>query len=106
MVFWIKEGEAMPTKSARPTKIRIDQHTKQRLKRVAARRDRSPHSIITEAIRQFLEREEKREAFYQDGLKAWQAYCTSGLHVTAEEAEAWLAQLESGQDEVVPPCHT
>jgi predicted transcriptional regulator/plasmid stabilization system protein ParE len=96
----------MPTESARPTKIRIDHHTKQRLKRIAARRDRSPHSMITEAIRQFLEREEKREAFYQDGLKAWQAYRTSGLHVASEEADAWLAQLESGQDEAVPPCHT
>jgi predicted transcriptional regulator len=50
-------------------------------------------------------REEKREAYRQDGLKAWNAYQTNGLHVTREEADAWLAKLEAGQDVAPPQCH-
>ncbi len=32
---------------------------------------------------QYVDREEKREAFRQDTLKAWEDYRTTGLHATA-----------------------
>ena len=44
----------------------------------------------------------KREAFRQDTLKAWQEYCATGLHVTAEAADQWLAQLAQGIDAEPP----
>jgi hypothetical protein len=43
-----------------------------------------------------------REAFRQTTLKAWEEYRTTGLHATADEADAWLAQLEQGND-IEPP---
>ena len=46
-----------------------------------------------------------REAFRQDTLKAWEEYRTTGLHVTADEADAWLAQLEQGNDIAPSECH-
>lgn len=49
-------------------------------------------------------REEKREQFRQDALTAWADYETTGLYVTAEEAEAWLAKLEAGKDAAPPKC--
>ena len=49
--------------------------------------------------------EEKREAFRQATLKAWEEYRTTGLHVTADEADAWLSQLEQGNDIEPPACH-
>jgi predicted transcriptional regulator len=57
---------------------------------------RTSHSLIREAITQYVEREEKRESFRQDTLKAWDEYRTTGLHVSADEGDAWLAQLEQG----------
>jgi predicted transcriptional regulator len=48
---------------------------------------------------------EKRESFRRDTLKAWEAYCATGLHVAAEEADAWLAKLEQGNDIDPPECH-
>ena len=89
----------------RPTTIKIDQTTKERLKRIADARHRTPHWMILEAIRQFVDREEKREAFRRDGIKAWNEYQSSGLHVTFEEADAWLAELEAGRDVDSPECH-
>jgi len=41
----------------------------------------------------------------QDALAAWAEYRATGLHVTAEEADAWLAKLEAGKDAAPPKCH-
>ncbi len=40
-----------------------------------------------------------------DAIRAWEAYQASGLHVTHAEADAWLAQLEAGNDIEPPVCH-
>jgi predicted transcriptional regulator len=60
---------------------------------------------MREAITQYLEREEKREAFRQETLKAWEAFRSTGLHATADEADAWMSQLEQGHDIEPPECH-
>jgi predicted transcriptional regulator len=52
-----------------------------------------------------VSREEKREQFRQDALTAWNDYQATGLHATAEEADAWLAKLEAGEDAEAPQCH-
>jgi predicted transcriptional regulator len=95
----------MPATAIRPTTIKIDQDTKERMKRLAEARHRTPHWMILEAIRQYVDREEKREAFRQDAINAWNEYRETGLHVTGEEADAWLAKLEAGQDVDPPECH-
>jgi len=95
----------MTSTTVRPVAIKIDEDIKVRVKRLADARRRTPHWVMREAITQYVEREEKREAFRQDTLKAWEAYRTTGLHATAEEADAWLAQLEQGKDVEPPECH-
>jgi predicted transcriptional regulator len=87
------------------TSVKLDSKTKERLQRLAAARRRSPHWVMREAIEQYVEREEKREQFRHDALAAWNHYQTTGLHVTAEEADAWLAKLEAGKDAALPKCH-
>ena len=89
----------------RPVAIKIDENTKARLKRLADARQRTPHWLMREAISQYVDREEKREALRQDTLKAWEDYRSTGLHVTGNEADAWLAELERGNDIVPPECH-
>ncbi len=91
--------------SVRPVAIKIDDDIKARLKRLAEVRQRTSHWLMREAITQYVDREEKRESFRQDALRAWEAYRMTGLHVTAEEADAWLAKLEQGNDVDPPECH-
>ncbi|HEX8615411.1 MAG TPA: hypothetical protein VF800_29355 [Telluria sp.] len=55
--------------------------------------------------KQDVERRGKREDFRQDTLKAWEEYRMTGLHLTADEADAWLANLEDGNDVEPPECH-
>ena len=93
----------MTVAAVRPVAIKIDEDTKLRVKRLAAARQRTPHWLMREAITQYVDREEKREAFRQDALQAWETFRATGQHVPADQADAWLAQLEQG-DELDPPA--
>jgi predicted transcriptional regulator len=46
-----------------------------------------------------------RERLRQDALAAWSHFKTTGLHLTEEEADAWLAKLEAGKSAGAPECH-
>ena len=86
------------------TSLKLDAKIKQRVRRLASARRRSPHWLMREAIEEYVEREEKREQFRQDAFAAWDHYQTTGLHLTTEEADAWLAKLEAGKDALPPKC--
>jgi predicted transcriptional regulator len=93
----------MPNPST--TSLKLDVEIKERVRRLASARRRSPHWVMREAIEEYVEREEKREQFRQDALATWAHYQTTGLHATAEETDAWLAKLETGKDAAPPKCH-
>lgn len=92
---------ATPT---RPVAIKIDDDLRERVKRLAQARHRTAHWLMREAITQYVEREEKREAFRQDTLKAWEEYRATGLHASAEEVEAWLADWGTDEEQPAPAC--
>jgi predicted transcriptional regulator len=87
------------------TTLKIPARTKERIQMLAAIRKRSAHALMLEALDIYIEREERREAWRQEGIRAYNEYLTTGLHVTGEEADAWLAQLELGNDVEMPDCH-
>jgi predicted transcriptional regulator len=89
---------------ASTTSLKLDVEIKARVRRLASARRRSPHWLMREAIEEYVEREEKREQFRQEALAAWAHYQTTGLYVTAEDADAWLAKLEAGKDAAPPKC--
>jgi len=60
---------------------------------------------MREAIEQYVEREERREQMRREALAAWAEYQATGQHVTAAEADAWLAKLESGKPADPPRSH-
>ena len=88
-----------------PVVVKLDADVHSRVKALAEARDRSPHWIMREAIAQYIQREENREDFRQDGIRAWDAYQETGLHVTHTEADVWLAKLAAGDDQEPPECH-
>jgi predicted transcriptional regulator len=84
------------------TSVKLNPELKSRVQQLAETRSRSAHWIMCEAIRDYVEREEKRENYKKEATIAWQAYQQSGRHVTLEEADLWLAKLEAGQDTELP----
>lgn len=90
---------------AKPTSIKLDDDLKGRVQHLADARRRSAHWLMREAIEQYVEREERREAFRRDTLEAWEDYQATGLHVTADEVEQWLATWGTDTEGPAPTCH-
>lgn len=95
----------MTTAAIRPIAIKIDQDTRDRIKHLAEARHRTSHWMMREAISQYVEREEKREAFRQDAINAWNEYQETGLHVTGDEVVAWLDTWGEENEKAAPICH-
>lgn len=91
--------------AAKTMSVKLDDTMRERIKSLAEVRQRTMHWVMREAIEQYVEREEKREAFRQATLAAWQEYQESGLHASGDEVDAWLGQLAEGQDVEPPRCH-
>ncbi len=46
-----------------------------------------------------------RDSLWQAGHAAWQQYQETGLHLTMEEMDSWMAKPEAGEDAELPKCH-
>lgn len=86
------------------TSIKLDEELKGRVRHLAEARRRSAHWIMREAIAQYVDREEKREALRQDTLRAWEEFQQGGLHAPAEEVDRWLASWGSDDELPAPSC--
>jgi predicted transcriptional regulator len=86
------------------TSIKLDDDMKGRVRQLAEARKRTSHWIMREAISQYVEREEKREALRLDTLRAWEEFRETGLHATAEEIDRWLESWGSEDGLPAPEC--
>jgi len=91
--------------AAKTVSVKLDGDTRTRIDSLAEARHRTPHWMMREAIMQYVEREEKRENFRQDTIKAWDEYQQTGLHATAEEVDTWLARWGTANEPPAPACH-
>lgn len=94
----------MPTSTT--TSLKLEPETRRRIQQLAAAQRRTPHWLMREAIEQYLQREEYIQKSRQEALTAWVNYQATGRHLTAEEADSWLARLEAGENVAAPECHT
>jgi len=90
---------------ASPTSLKLDDELKSRVQHLAEVRRRSSHWIMREAIAQYVEREEKREALRQQTLDAWDEFQATGRHVTGDEVEKWLSSWGTDDELPAPECH-
>lgn len=97
----------MPTRAtaAKTVSVKLDSEMRERIKRLADARNRTTHWVMREAIAQYVVQEEKRESFRQATQAAWQEYQDTGLHVTGEEVDAWLASWGTDDELPTPTCH-
>ncbi|QIT56593.1 ribbon-helix-helix protein, CopG family [Aquisalimonas sp. 2447] len=90
---------------ATPTSIKLDEELKDRVQRLANSRERSAHWLMRAAIEEYVDREERREAFKREALEAWETYQATGLHVTSDEMRKWLASWGTEDELPAPKCH-
>jgi predicted transcriptional regulator len=94
----------MPARASR-TSVTLDPEIEARVLRLASVRNQSADQLVRDALEQFMLREDSRQRMQQDARDAWERFQADGLHVTAGEADAWLARLEAGEDAEPPACH-
>jgi predicted transcriptional regulator len=87
------------------TSVKIDDELKRRIQHLAGQRQRSAHWIMREAIEQYVDREEAREAFKCEAQASWQAWQETGRHLTAQETRAWLNTWGTDDEKAAPACH-
>lgn len=85
--------------------MKIDPEMRERMKRLAERRQRTPDWLTRDAVRQYVEREEARDAFLQQARDAWQEHRQTGLQASAEEVLEWLATWGGESETAAPVCH-
>ena len=95
------------------------------LQELAARELRSPETLLREAIDDYIEQAlqpasaqtalqdheypapfESDEEAIAHADAAFEHYKRTGLHVTWEEVDQWLAKLQAGENVPPPECHT
>ena len=91
--------------ATRPVAIKLDQDMLDRLTLLAGAKGQSTRWMLRQAVSQFVAREESREVFRAAALEAWHQYQFTGLHVTHDDADAWLARLQAGEEAAIPPGH-
>lgn len=87
------------------TSIKLDRDLRARIENLAASRKRTPHWMMKEAIRQYVEREEGYETFRREVLMSWENFQASGNHATAEEVEKWIESWGTENELPTPVCH-
>jgi len=85
--------------------IKLDDAMKERIQALASERQRSPHWIMKEAIRQYVETEEAKASFEKEALVSWQHYKETGLHLTVDEVQNWLKTWGTDDETDAPECH-
>jgi len=78
--------------------VKLDQDLQARIDQIAKDRRSAPSLVLREAISQYIEREEKREALRCDMLNAWDEFKNSGMHSSAEQVQSWLASWGAQND--------
>lgn len=91
---------------ATTTSLKLDSPTRERLERLAKRRDRSAHWVMKRALDEYLDREEKHDELQDELIRRWEDYQATGLHLTFEEVDKWLAGLANGDAPPLPEPHT
>ena len=85
--------------------VKLGARLVERVERLAAARDRSPHWIMKHAIEEFVEREETEEAFRQRADRALEHYRRTGLHLTNDEVVHWMDKIIAGENPPLPKPH-
>jgi predicted transcriptional regulator len=82
--------------------VKLDEETRDRLKKLGAARQRSAHWLMREAIRKYLDEEEMIESRNREADAAWEEYQRTGQVVSHEKVMEWLDTWGTDQESPCP----
>ena len=85
--------------------ISLDSILQKKVQHIVDLQHSSFDSVVRQALSEYVEREEKKIAFQQEALSAWQDFQQNGLHLTGDEVETWLKTWGTDKETEIPKCH-
>lgn len=85
--------------------VKLDPNAEARLKALAEMRHQTTDAVLREAVDEYLDREDARQAFKAEAMASLGAFRDNGLHLTLAETEAWLDSWGTDAEAASPPCH-
>jgi predicted transcriptional regulator len=85
--------------------VKLEESDRDRIKSLAAVKNRTPHYLMREAIQKYLEAEELELRFIAAAESSLNEYKLNGLHISLEEFSEWATMLKSSSDAPMPTCH-
>ncbi len=82
--------------------VKLEPSIRERLQALGKAKRRSPHWLMVEAIRVYVEREEEQERRKRASMTALAHYDATGEYVDDAEMRAWLESWGK-PDELAPP---
>ncbi|MHB1291716.1 MAG: hypothetical protein ACYCY5_05930 [Sulfuricella sp.] len=82
--------------------VKLDQETRDRLKKLGETKDRAPHWLIKTAILEYLNKEERAELERREDAERWERYQLTGHFVSNQDAQNWLDALAKGERRPCP----
>lgn len=76
--------------------VKLERSTREKLKALAGKRDRTPHWLARKAILEFVEREERHERERSEDEARWRNYVETGEYLSETEMDDWLHTLQHG----------
>ena len=95
----------MNTATAAPLSLKLTPLSRQRLRDLAEQQRRPAHALAREAIEAYLEKQEEAFRRNQVADASWRHYQDTGLHVTGDEAVAWIKSWGTPSQLPKPVCH-
>lgn len=85
--------------------IKLEPSYKERLGHLANAKKRTAHALAREAIQRFVEQEETYENNRKEAIASYEEYLETGLHITLDEADNWMATWGTNNEKEMPICH-
>ena len=86
--------------------VSLDTALQEKVQQIVALQHSSFDSVVRQALYEYVEREEKKIAFQQEAMTAWQDFQQDGQHLTDEEVMAWLKTWGTEEETEIPKCHS
>ena len=88
-----------------PVTISLDDVDQDRIASLASAKKRTPHYLMKEAILEHLQKEEARQNFIAAAESSFVHYKETGLHITLDEFDSWVDQVQQDPNTPMPECH-
>ena len=83
--------------------VKLDVQTKERLERLSQSMHRTPHWLMKEAIKLFIEEQEREQQLKQETLNRWQE-AENGKIVSHQAVVEWLNTWGTDKERERPKC--